>query len=213
MKPKYSIIVQDLSADQVRTLVNELDGGDFFTSTNETPKFVPHAAASVEKPVAPAGQLQSVEITQDATGLPWDERIHSGSKGINKDGTWKKRKGVQPVEITQVEAELRGRVGQQVPVVAAPVAPLAPQAPLPPAPAAPPVPVAVAPITRDFQGLMLRISQLAAAQQLTPNYTQTIIQRVNEGFGIALNTITDVAANAQHVDYAWQCLEVDGKAN
>ena len=43
----------------------------------------------------------------DSNGLPWDERIHSGTKSQNQDGSWKKRKGVADNVVDAVTAELR----------------------------------------------------------------------------------------------------------
>jgi len=43
----------------------------------------------------------------DSNGLPWDARIHSSSKAKIKDGSWKKRKGVDASTVATVEAELR----------------------------------------------------------------------------------------------------------
>lgn len=45
----------------------------------------------------------------DSTGLPWDERIHSGGKSIKADGTWTKKKGATPPVVAAVEAELRAK--------------------------------------------------------------------------------------------------------
>lgn len=45
----------------------------------------------------------------DAKWIPWDARIHSSSKELNKDGTWRKRRGIDDALIAQVEAELRGK--------------------------------------------------------------------------------------------------------
>ncbi len=41
--------------------------------------------------------------------MPWDERIHSSTKGFNADGTWRKRRGVNEVFYGQVHAELTER--------------------------------------------------------------------------------------------------------
>lgn len=41
----------------------------------------------------------------DARGIPWDERIHASTKGINKDGTWRYKRGVQESLINKIEAE------------------------------------------------------------------------------------------------------------
>lgn len=60
--------------------------------------------ANVANPVAPVTD----DLAVDADGLTWDSRIHSSSKEFNKDGTWRKRRGVNTDLVTQVEAELRG---------------------------------------------------------------------------------------------------------
>ena len=49
----------------------------------------------------------------DASGLPWDARIHSEKKTMGKDNTWRKRRGVDPALVTSVENELRARTAQQ----------------------------------------------------------------------------------------------------
>lgn len=71
----------------------------------------------------------------DSNGLPWDERIHSGSKALTAKGAWKKRKGAPAPLVQQVEAELRARA-------AAP----APQPMIPPPPVAMPQPVPMQPV-------------------------------------------------------------------
>jgi hypothetical protein len=49
----------------------------------------------------------TVNPVTDADGFPWDSRIHSSSKEVVKDGTWRKRRGVDAAMVAQVEAELR----------------------------------------------------------------------------------------------------------
>ena len=68
-------------------------------------------------------------VDLDAKGLPWDNRIHAGTKRKNADGSWTAKRGVDPTLVATVEAELRQVMG------AAPAAPLAPAAPVPPPPA------------------------------------------------------------------------------
>lgn len=47
----------------------------------------------------------------DTEGLPWDERIHSGTKAKNEDGKWKLRKGMgNSAQLPLVKAELKQRV-------------------------------------------------------------------------------------------------------
>lgn len=68
----------------------------------------------------------SVEL--DKNGLPWDERIHAGTKTKLKSGEWKAKKQVDPALVAQVEAELRARVAAgnaPAGVAAVPTAPIA----------------------------------------------------------------------------------------
>lgn len=47
----------------------------------------------------------------DTEGLPWDERIHSGTKAKNEDGKWKLRKGMgNSAQLPLIKAELKQRV-------------------------------------------------------------------------------------------------------
>lgn len=73
-------------------------------------------------PDVPAGPLPE----RDSQGFPWDARIHSVSKAICADGTWRTRRNLDPGVKQQVEAELRARGTHQVqtapPPVQAPVA-------------------------------------------------------------------------------------------
>lgn len=56
---------------------------------------------NVANPVAPPTESP----VRDADGLLWDKRIHSSSKELNKDGTWRRRRGVEPEYIRQCEGE------------------------------------------------------------------------------------------------------------
>jgi hypothetical protein len=98
---------------------------------------------------APSGDL-------DVHGLPWDERIHAGTKAKNADGSWRQRRGLNdPALVARVEAETRARgavrqaiegspemmevvqgVGQMF-AASVPPPPVATVAVTPPAPAAP----------------------------------------------------------------------------
>lgn len=43
----------------------------------------------------------------DSAGIPWDERIHSSTKGTNKDGTWSRRRNTPDELFASVMAELK----------------------------------------------------------------------------------------------------------
>lgn len=62
-------------------------------------------ALSKETPESLAEKLQSYEQVPspftDNTGTPWDERIHSASKALNSDGTWRLRR--KPADKTAEE--------------------------------------------------------------------------------------------------------------
>ena len=91
----------------------------------------PDVAKRFPMPPAPAGAL-------DSAGIPWDERIHSSTKGTNKDGTWSRRRNTPDDLFATVMAELKARATTAAPAVPPPPAePTAADAFAPPPP--PPV--------------------------------------------------------------------------
>jgi len=81
--------------------------------------FVPPPPPSDAPPVAPAAPPAKPTGPLDTTGLPWDERIHAGTKGTNKDGSYKRRKGCTDATFDTVSAELRAGIAASVPNVPA----------------------------------------------------------------------------------------------
>lgn len=140
----------------------------------------PPPAAPAEEPPPPPPAEPDAEPEQSATppdrdadGLPWDARIHAGTRALVADGTWRKRRGVDEAVVAQVEAELRALVAVQPPADPAEVFKPAdappPPPPAPPAPVAPPPPPAAAaagdPAT--FAELMVWLSPRLAAKSVT----------------------------------------------
>lgn len=80
-------------------------------------------APPVPAPPVPPASAPAANPALDAKGLPWDERIHSSSKALNADGTWRARRNMtdeQKAAVAGIEAELRQRAsGAAVSVVAA----------------------------------------------------------------------------------------------
>lgn len=74
----------------------------------------PPATTAVPPTASPAGAVE-----RDAKGMPYDGRIHSGTKAKVADGTWRYKRGVGDVYIAQVEAELRGAAAAPVQTAAA----------------------------------------------------------------------------------------------
>ena len=50
-------------------------------------------------------------IEVDAMGVPWDARIHSGSRARVADGSWRQKRNLDPNVLAQVESELRQTMG------------------------------------------------------------------------------------------------------
>lgn len=107
---------------------------------------VPSAPAAA---VPPASATPTSPAELDKNGLPWDARIHSGTKARNADGSWRQRRGLNdPALIARVEGELRALAGNALAPAAGPAP--APSA-TPPAPASVvPAPPATAPAASGY---------------------------------------------------------------
>lgn len=198
-----------------------------------TPAIVAPPAPAITAPItttlgpASLGAVAaSVEL--DKNGLPWDERIHAGTKTKLKGGEWKAKKSVDPALVASVEAELRARIAAMpAPVAAVPAVPAAPVAPavdpaavfgaaapgVPPAPViptAPPVaPLApaatVAPsVSADpatFEQLMPRITAAVTAGIMPP----TAVGAACAAHGVA--SVVTLQQSPQFVPLVWATLK------
>lgn len=86
-------------------------------------------------PPAPAatdedGPVDASAPAFDRAGTPWDSRIHSSSKAINEDGTWRKRRNLADITYTTVMAEITQKTAGTAPA-APPAIPVPPQVPIP----------------------------------------------------------------------------------
>jgi U5 snRNP spliceosome subunit len=145
-------------------------------------------------PPPPSANVQGDSNTSgvlDKNGLPWDERIHSSSKNMNADGTWRYLRGGDVDLRATVEAELRAKLASGVsseapppPLVTATTSNNAPDGagdvpppPPPPAPApaadAPPPPPPVAEPQADpapagvtAAAVFKRVTELKAANRI-----------------------------------------------
>lgn len=75
---------------------------------------VPNVSAPANAPapalntnLAPPPPPASNAVELDVNGLPWDMRIHSSGKAKVENGSWKKKRNVDPVTVHNVEDELR----------------------------------------------------------------------------------------------------------
>lgn len=122
------------------------------------------APVNLEVPTPPAGTAPTVSPssppaivpippTYDKAGLPWDQRIHSASKAITKEGLWRTKRNVEESTVATVTAELRSLMALPTPAAVPPVPPLAPltaaqagEIPRPDRVPAPPVPTVAVPV-------------------------------------------------------------------
>jgi len=109
----------DSDKEQVRNAISRISKA-FGLDDNDTSKQEPAAAtpATPDTPSAPAPQVTPTQVANaelDKDGLPWDERIHAGTKTKTQKGIWTRKKGVDDSVFDAVIAELR----QQYPAAAA----------------------------------------------------------------------------------------------
>ncbi len=141
---------------------------------------VDQASTSLQLAPPPAASSSAANVLVDSTGLPWDARIHAGTKTQTAKAVWKAKKGVDDALIAQVTAELRQLmaipVKPFVPLNApeAPAAPQAPQAPPPPTTASAPAghqPSAIVPTN------FVEMCQYIEARKLNATVVLSICQK------------------------------------
>lgn len=193
-KPKemaeFTLSIKTESTSELADIVAKLNGAHTAPVDGivKTPIEVPadgntyqtNMSTGVTTPVpVPQPEPQDDEPTNDAppatdkNGLPWDERIHAGTKALNADGTWKKRRGVDDATVAAVTVELTG---------AAPTP--APQPEPTPAPA--PTPVPSTNRIQDFQQIVQELQKAgtAAAADYMPKYHGQIVQTLLKLSGV-----------------------------
>lgn len=126
--------------DTLNARLDKLENGQPTSVTVENK--VDGTTTAVEQTEAGVAVSDAVEL--DKNGIPWDERIHAGTKRKNADGTWSMKKGVDKELAAQIIAEYQSAPATTT-VPAAPAKPGVPTHPAPPAaPAKPGVPPAPA---------------------------------------------------------------------
>lgn len=126
------------------------------------------------KPVAVPGEPTAANdddatdqptVELDKNGIPWDERIHAGTKRKNADGTWSLKKGVDKELAAQIIAEYQSATPTAPAAPSKPSAPAAPSAPakpgVPAAPSKPSAPVPPAPPKAEDAGPTVKAARLS----------------------------------------------------
>lgn len=119
--------------------------------------------ASADTPAAPAGVDLAPATTASDQLIPWDHRIHAGSKAklAKKPHGWKMKRGVTDEVVAEVEAELIAVMS------ASPANPVEPASPAPapaPAPTETETTAPAAGAITTFPALMQRITASGVAQ-------------------------------------------------
>lgn len=97
---------------EIENLFNMTNGAQQVLSVAVTSpgKAIEVPADDVERTVELAEEhteeAEQVLSERDNRGFLWDERIHSAGKTMNKDGTWRNKKSVDPLLLETVESEL-----------------------------------------------------------------------------------------------------------
>lgn len=149
-------------------------------------------------PDPPGGVAPTTDL--DSAGIPWDVRIHAGSKARMKaDNTWKLKPGVDKALVEQVKAELLGV--QAVPVPPAPPVTLADAAAVstvPQAPPPPPAPVSNCPA--NFAELIKEVTTRITAGTMTADQVNAACVTVG------LQMCNQLAARPDLIQAVWSVL-------
>ena len=96
----------------------------------------------IKKTISEGDHPAEPAIELDKNGIPWDERIHAGTKRKNADGTWSLKKGVDKELAAQIISEYQSTAPAAQEKPSAPAKPAAPAAPAPSKPGVPSAPTA-----------------------------------------------------------------------
>lgn len=186
----------DADKEQVRNAISRISKA-FGLDDNDTSKQEPAAPDTPDTPSAPAPQVTPTQVANaelDKDGLPWDGRIHAGTKTKTQKGIWTRKKGVADSVFDAVVAELR----QQYPAAAAsaPATATPPAVTTPGAAAGPTISVPTpAPATPYAQLVDWLARNTGEGKQLTPEW-------VNEQFSANGTSLAALAGN-QELAAAW----------
>lgn len=206
-KPKemaeFTLSIKTESTSELADIVAKLNGAHTVPADGvaKTPIEVPADGKTYQTDMStgvttPAPEPQDDEPTNDAppasdkNGLPWDERIHAGTKALNADGTWKKRRGVDDATVAAVTAELTGAAPQPEPTPAPQPDPTPAPAPTPaaqPETAPTPTPVPSTNRIQDFQQIVQELQKagsVAAPNDYMSMYHGKIVQTLLKLSGV-----------------------------
>lgn len=201
---KITVTITDLDEASLYTLGHKLMD---MTSTDvsiETPEINPREDFAETSNEDVSGEI-------DAEGLPWDARIHAGSKKKKADGTWTKRRNLDDAEYQAVKNELLSAPVMSSPeeLFQQPAVFIPPQTFEQPATQIPPtVQPSIAPNT--FQSLMARVQSGAKNGTMNQEVLMYIVQQVNTQLGISAKNMMDFINNQKAIDICFDIMNTMG---
>jgi len=155
--------------------------------TTSNPPPPPPAATGDAPTTEEEGTTTTIGPELDANGLPWDARIHAGSKAKLQDGTWRKKRGVDDEDYNRVVEELKQLMaapvrtpepaGDGVSDDTAPVLTPEPDAATaPPPPPPPPVTTEPEPTPDTFPAFLKAVTMKVQAKELTIEQVNNALQ-------------------------------------
>ena len=173
--------------------VQMVGGGQTITVADGAPP-APPADTDAGWPDPPQPE-QAATDHLDADGIPWDVRIHAGTKTrLKADNTWKLKPGVDKALVEQVKAELKGV--QAVPVPTPPAATLADAVTVSATLQAPTGPT-------TFAELIKEVTSRITAGQMTPDQVNGAVSLVTNG---QLTMCNQLAARQDLIPAVWSVL-------
>lgn len=134
----------------------------------------------------PAQTANATTGPVDATGIPWDSRIHASTKALSQDGTWRARRNVDAGTKAKIEAELRATMGAPV-AAAVTAAPVLPTLPAAPAATMPPLPGA------NVETPFTKFVQFIVEQTTAGTINDAWVKQVMDNYGIADGSLQNLA--------------------
>jgi hypothetical protein len=103
---KFDLTIRDVTSQEIQDVL------DFFKNRITVEQ---HPVTVAQQPVIatiPTVEPQPLvsNTEYDSAGIPWDARIHAGSKNKTTNGRWRTKRGATDEEVAQIENELRGIV-------------------------------------------------------------------------------------------------------
>lgn len=134
-----------------------------------------------EEPIANVATEKTEPYEFDASGLPWDARLHSRTKSKTTEGMWRRQRGLSPSKANKLELEVRASItdAQKIAHEESKVDVAPPPPPFTHVQAPPPPPIV--PTEDKYIALVKKITTAVESEKLTYEKVKDILMQ----FGIA----------------------------